>query len=425
MEFWNRTEELSAIKRWVGRGRFGYVSGRRRVGKTALLEEACRRFGGVYHQAVEGTAQQQLIHAAEELREALPILRDVTPRSWSEFFRLLSRERLPRLLVFDEFPYWTNGDPSLASILQKWIDHELPKRRTLVLVSGSSQSMLYSQFLHQAAPLYGRASLHLHLQPLGYRWFCRVLGYTVADPEAFARFSLTGGVPHYWKLLPKGALLHQAQQLYFEPSAILAEEPLHLIRDEGITGPVPKAILDLVGRGVAKPSELASRMGTAQGNLSRPLALLLDLGLIHRDLPFGESVRTTKKVLYRIVDPALSFYYGTYLPFRGRWFGMTLEEKRQALDRHLSQQWEEFCRQVHPGAARYWQGDVEIDLICYQKGRKRYRVAECKWGRYTERQEQALLQDLRARFQRTPLGQRLKKVEFRIFTQKDLSNLAS
>ncbi len=424
MSFWNRSEEMGRIQRELGRGRFGYVTGRRRVGKSALLEEACRRFGGFYHQAVEGTPQQQLLHLSEELRESLPIFHDIVPRGWNEFFRLLSKEKLPKLLVFDEFPYWVSGDPALPSILQKWVDHELPKAKTLMLVSGSSQAMLHSQFLDQAAPLYGRTSLHLDLQPMGYAWFCRALGYDVAAPESFARFSLVGGVPHYWRLLPKAPLLDQAQLLYFDPSAILAEEPVRIVRDEGITGTLPKAILDLVGRGVSKPSELASRIGTAQGNLSRPLALLLELGLIHRQLPFGESSRTTKRVFYQVQDPALSFYYAVYLPFRARWPALSREERMQILRQHVSRQWEDFCRQAYPGSARYWQADVALDLVCRIKRKERVLVAECKWGRLSAGEEESLKKNLRERFERSPLAHSLKKAEFRIFTQRDLAEMA-
>src|SRR3989338_2902581 len=114
--FWNRAEELTRIQRHLRKGAFGYVTGRRRVGKTALLRHACERFHGLYHQAVEGTPQQQLLHAAEELGGTLPIFRDVIPKTWSEFFRLLSRDTLPPLVVFDEFPYWVQGDPALPSL---------------------------------------------------------------------------------------------------------------------------------------------------------------------------------------------------------------------------------------------------------------------------------------------------------------------
>lgn len=188
--FWNRSGELAQIRAWLRKGGFGCLTGRRRIGKTALLKKVCEQEGGFYHQAVEGTPEQQLLHLAEEMRTVIPIFRDVVPRTWNEFFKLLSREKLPRLLVFDEFPYWVEGDPTLASFLQKWIDHSLPKLKTLVLASGSSQSMLDSEFLRASSPLYGRAAFRLRLKPMSYGWFCRALKYEVGDALSFTRFSL-------------------------------------------------------------------------------------------------------------------------------------------------------------------------------------------------------------------------------------------
>lgn len=418
-DFWDREEEVSKIGSFAGKGVFGYATGRRRVGKTATLVRACEKWNGIYHQAVEGTAQQQLLHISEEFKEKLPIFRDITPRTWSEFFGLLSREDLPRIMVIDEFPYLVEGDPTLPSILQKWVDHELPKKKLLLMVSGSSQSMLYSQFLDQSAPLYGRAVFHLDLPPLSYEWFCRALRYKPSEPESFERYSFVGGVPHYWKLMPKGNVIEQADHLYFRPSAILAEEPKNILRDEFVTGTLPKAILDLVGRGVSKPSELASRLGVVQGNLSRPLALLLSLRLIHRELPFGESPRTTKKVLYSIHDPAVSFYYGTYLMFRERWTNFSAKEKKNIILLHASRQWENFCRMKYPGSSRYWEGDVELDIVAEQKG-GRFLVAECKWQAISQDEEKGLMNRLRERFQRTTLSKKLTNVDFRIFSKKDL-----
>lgn len=425
--FWNRETELADVRSRLGRGGFGYITGRRRIGKTALLARACEKWQGFYHQAVEGTPEQQLMHLTEEISQVLPLFREIVPRTWDEFFRLLSKERLPKLIVFDEFPYWVQGDRTLPSLFQKWIDHSLPKLKSLVLVSGSSQSILYSEFLEQGSPLYGRASFRLHLEPMSYAWFCRALKYRANDPLSFTRFSLVGGVPHYWRLMPKGSVIHQAEELYFKPPGILAEEPTNWLRDEGITGNLPKALLDLMGRGVSKPSELAARLGTVQGNLSRPLALLVDLGLIQRELPFGESSRSTKKVLYRHQDAALSFYYGTFLPYRSRWGQMGEKAKRVLLERHASGQWEYFCRNLYPGASRYWEGKVEIDLVVPVKGKNRYLVAECKWKRLGFKDEQKILNDLKARFAETRLARKLTKftqITFKVFSKKELGKLA-
>ncbi len=423
--FWDREPAMARLRKSLGRPAFGYVTGRRRVGKTALLSEAVRRFGGLYHQAVEGTAQQQLLHLAQEWQESRPIFREVVPRSWSEFFSLLSRQELPALLVFDEFPYWVQGDPSLPSLLQKWVDHHLPKTKTTLLVSGSSQSMLHSVFLDSSAPLYGRATLHWNLNPLSFGWFCRALRYDESDPLAFERYSLVGGVPHYWKLLSRDDIARQAEALYFEPSAILAEEPKNWLRDERVGGSLPKAILDLIGRGVAKPSELAGRVGTVHGNLTRPLALLLDLGFIQRELPFGESHRTSKKVLYSIADPSLSFYYGTCLAHRERWRALSKKGKMDLIHQHASRCWESYCRRVWGGASRYWEGEAELDLVAWDEKAQKLLVAECKWQDLNSTQEKGILEKLRASFFRTQLANRYPKVEFRIFCQKDLKAISS
>lgn len=417
--FWNRIEEISQIKQHVGQSRFGFVTGRRRVGKTALLSKVCRDFNGIYHQAVEGTPAQQLLHFCEEIQDRLTLFKDVIPKTWNEFFRLLPREKLPPLIVFDEFPYWVAADPTLPSLFQKWIDHELPKQKTLCLVSGSSQSMLYSEMLKPSSPLYGRGSLHLHLKPMGYDWFCKALGLNSNDPVSFERYSLVGGVPHYWKLMPKESLLEQVQHLYFDPNAILSEEPISLLRDEGIVGLLPKAILDFVGRGVSKPSELAARLGIVHGNLSRPLALLLELGLLYRELPFGESERTTKKVFYSILDSSLSFYYGVYLPHRSRWDQLSSKEKGDLISQHASRQWESFCRAQFKGSARYWERDMELDLIV-EKEKKKYLVAECKWSDLSVSEERYLLKELQEKFERTQLNKKNKEVQFKIFSKKDL-----
>lgn len=422
-KFWNRAYELGFLARHVGRGRFGFVLGRRRIGKSALLRHLCAQHDGRYHQAVEGTTAQQIEHLAAEFRPTMPLLASTTPSTWAEFFALLSREALPPLLVFDEFPYWIAADPTLPSVLQKWIDHELPRHKTSLIVSGSSQSMFHSQLLQASAPLYGRAQARLHLPPMTYAWFCRALCYPLEAPESFTRYAMVGGVPYYWQLLPRRPVLEQVSRLFFDASAPLADEPRYLLTDEGITGGIPKAILDLVGRGVAKPSELAARIGVPHGQLSRPLQVLLDVHLLERQLPFGESTRSTKRVLYTIADPPVAFYYGTALPHRSTWPTLSAAQRLELLQLHASIQWERFCRACFPGAARYWLGDIELDVVA-PRPRQRLLVAECKWRRVSAAEERRLLANLRERFMATPLRARYPAVDFRIFSQRFIATLA-
>ena len=75
------------------------------------------------------------------------------------------------ILCLDEFPYLVNSDPSLPSMLQRWLDHSQPKQ-SLLLLSGSSTRMMNDLFLNRSAPLYGRARKLVHVRPMSYAAFC-------------------------------------------------------------------------------------------------------------------------------------------------------------------------------------------------------------------------------------------------------------
>ncbi|MBU0506810.1 MAG: ATP-binding protein [bacterium] len=424
MKFYNREKELQTLNNYVGKGVFGYMTGRRRIGKTALLKRFCELVNGVYHQAVTGTTQQQLEYLVDDIKASIKPFDDLKPKTWAEFFKILSlADSLPPVIIFDEFPFWVAADETLPSVLQKWIDHELPKKATELIVAGSSQTMMYSQFLKHDAPLYGRSLFHLHLEPLAYRFFCKARCLQMKDPESFRLYSLVGGIPHYWRLLNNRNILEEVESLYFEPSAILSDEPLTLLRDEGVLGNTPAAILGLIGKGVARSGEMAARMGVPQGNLSKPLLQLLDLGLICRQLPFGETLKTSKRVLYTIIDPALAFYYGTVLPHRGRWPIYSKKEQQNLLNLHTSHCWENYCRQVFPTAERYWDVNAEIDFVAYLS-KDKLLVAECKWKKLSKQQEKDLVDNLKERFQKTKLAQKYSKIQFRIFSQSNIAELA-
>ena len=78
------------------------------------------------------------------------------------------------------------------------------------------------------------------------------------------------------------------------------------------------SLLALIGAGYHRLSEIGSRVGQPATNLSRPLSRLIDLGYVRRELPFGESTRSTKRSLYRLDDPFLLFWYRFVAPNRSR-----------------------------------------------------------------------------------------------------------
>lgn len=116
-----------------------------------------------------------------------------------------------------------------------------------------------------------------------------------------------------------------------------------------------------------------------QTNLSRLLQQLLDSSILTRELPFGESVRSTKKVLYRIQDPTMRFWFRVYSPHQSRWHTYTTTEKRTLIHGLAATVFEDLCRARFPVAQRYWEGNVELDLVAPDPDdRRRLLVAEVK-----------------------------------------------
>lgn len=214
--------------------------------------------------------------------------------------------------------------------------------------------MMNDLFLHRAAPLYGRARKLLHVRPMDYAAFCGACALPPGHADSFEKFSCVGGIPKYWEYVEAGQdAVALAEALYFDYAPYMEQEPQRILRDEGVANATAAAILEAVGRGAARPSEIAVRLGTAQTNLSRPLQQLLDASILTRELPFGESMRSTKRTLYRIQDPTLRFWFRVYSPHQSRWRTYTPVEKARLVHEHAATVFEDMCRARFPGAQRY------------------------------------------------------------------------
>ena len=413
LDFVNREAELRELDKAAKQGGLLVVYGRRRVGKTRLLGQWLQARGGLYSQAIEAQRDLQLQQVFQDLRGRLET--QLVPKTWPELLEILALQKRRWILCLDEFPYLTAVDTSLPSQLQKWLDHSLP-RGCLVILAGSSTRMMHDLFLHRAAPLYGRAAKLLHVQPMSYAAFCRACGQEASDLESFEKFACVGGIPKYWEFVEAGEdIVALAESLYFDFAPYMEQEPQRILRDEGVTGLNAVAALEAVGRGAERPSEIAARLGTAQTNLSRLLQQLLDASILTRELPFGESVRSTKKTLYRIYDPTLRFWFRVYSPHQSLWRTYTTANKRKLIHDHAATVFEDFCRARFPGAQRYWERNVELDLVAPDPDDgKRLLAAEVKWRRLSAAERKNTLRQLESKWSRCSLRARYPRVRFEV-----------
>ncbi len=359
MLFLNRDEEQRRLDRLVGAGTGGLavLYGRRRVGKTRLLVEWTRRHGGVYSVADQSTPAIQLRYLAEAMVAVFPGFAAVVYPDWSVLLRAVARaakaESWRGPLVLDELPYLVAASPELPSLLQRWIDHEAADAGLVVAVAGSSQRMMQGLVLDANAPLFGRAREVLKIEPLDIGFL--KAGLRLRDAVDMVRHhACWGGIPRYWELAGEraGTLERLVDELVLDPLGPLHREPDRLLFQEIPSAAEVRPLLDAIGAGAHRVSEIAGRLQRSATSLARPLARLVELGLARREVPFGQDPKATKRALYKIDDPFSRLWFRVVAPqrsalatanraarlalFRRAWSGLVAADWEEVVRRRLA-----------------------------------------------------------------------------------------
>lgn len=432
MKFVDRQDELARLDALAARpeGGLAVVYGRRRIGKTRLLLEWTARHGGLYAVADQSSAEVQRRYFAGAVAERLAGFDDVAYPDWRALLARLAREarasRWRGPVVIDELPYLVLVSPELPSVLQRWLDHEAREAALVVAVAGSSQRMMQGLVLAGDAPLYGRAAVLLDVGPIAPR-FLRGVFDTAGAIETVEAYAAWGGVPRYWELAvaEAGTTRARVERLVLDPLG-----PLHREADRLLIEEVPQAlevrpVLDAIGAGAHRVSEIAGRMGRPATSLSRPLERLAGMGLVRRETPFGEPPRATRRSLYRIDDPFFRLWFRVVAPHRSLLAHASTAGRSLLLDRSwdalCAEAWEDLCRKQLPHVSersplgrhgpwlpgsRWWHGDApEWDVVSASVDGERLLLGEAKWSaRPFDRREVERLARALARRPAPPTG---------------------
>ena len=402
MRFLNRTLEMRRLDRLLESGGLGMVWGRRRIGKTRLLVEWCRRHGGLYTVADLSAPGIQRRYLAEAVGETLPGFAEVDYPDWRTLLERLARDsratgwRGP--LVFDEFPYWMGPSPELPSVFQRWIDHDAKRAGLTVVLAGSSQRMMQGLALEASSPLYGRAREAMNLAPLGAGYIQEALGLRRAS-DAVTAYALWGGVPRYWELAePFGSDLEGGLEAnMLDPAGPLHMEPDRLLLEEVPVAQSLRPVLDAIGLGAHRLTEVAARIGCPATGLSRSLQRLQDMGLLERQVPFGDNERSGKRALYKIADPFFRAWFRLVASHRAYLAAATSAQRKALWKKQgpglVAEAWEGLCRQsvsrlfakndteAWLPARRYWHGNgPEWDIVARTAAGDKVLLGEVKWS---------------------------------------------
>ncbi|OPC81340.1 ATPase [Embleya scabrispora] len=326
VEMFDRDHEWSALSRFITDAQpgatLGVVSGRRRQGKTFLLDAACRAAGGFYFGATEATDVESLRRISAALTAHV---RPATPYHFADWFEAvdallaLGAER-PVPVVIDEFPYLARANPELPSVLQEAfrpLREQRTSSRARMLLCGSALSFM-GKLLSGNAPLRGRSGLELIIRPLDHRLAARF--WDITDPRLAMRVNaIVGGTPAYRREFARGdsptgpedfddwvvrTVLNPETPLFREARYLLAEEPD--LRDTGLY----LSVLAAVAEGNGTRGGVAGYLERKATDIAHPINVLEDAGLLHRDADIFRDNRST----YRIAEPLIAFYHAIMRP---------------------------------------------------------------------------------------------------------------
>lgn len=322
--FYGREEDLRELDRLWRKPTPSLVTcrGRRRIGKSTLIEEFASRSRARFLE-IEGlppqtsqTNQDQLNHFAEQLREQSD-WKGPPPTSWYEAMMALERvigdERT--VVLLDEISWMGAHDATFPGVLKTAWDRHFKRHPRLVLVLCGSVSTWIQENILNSTGFVGRATLNLVVGELSLRDSLRFWGAAadrVAPREVLDFLSVTGGVPRYLEELDPGeTAVENIQNLCFSPKALLRDDFSKIF--SSVFGPnavVKRRVLAALAREPMTLSELAGAIGMEKcGLLSRHVEQLSVAGFVTGDKGLNPlTQRPAKMIRYRLKDNYSRFY---------------------------------------------------------------------------------------------------------------------
>lgn len=427
-DFYGRGDELGCLLETMRRGRwfFGAIRGRRRIGKTALVQQAlttlqqderCRRpvmlvqlpdggpgdFAAVFRGTVRDAALEGLLDGLDQVRD-LPAVASA----------IGSLCDAGAIVALDEFQVCHRRPLSVfPSLLQAQVDRLQDRGRGGgLIVLGSVQTEMEALLNDQRAPLYGRTTFNLALGPWDSRTVFQVCDqHGAVDPRrCLSAWTLFGGVPRYWRHFAEAGSLDAVpdwrewamelcRRLFLRSDAPLREEGESLLGLELRRNYL--AVLRVLAERSRSHAELREVLPDLPSLGPYLQTLTRDLRLVERELPVfahdgGKGAR------YHLSDPFLRAWLSVLQPACQAARVLPASEVARRLLSRLPdlEGWafERMVRQASEEASRAGAGDfpltdlvrgywnrprmhpasIEIDLVAWNEDRRRVRFGSCK-----------------------------------------------
>lgn len=400
MKFVNRQDELSFLKRARRGGGFQFIPiyGRRRIGKTRLVQEFIKDKKAIYFLADSVSESEQLRNLGRIVGEYFKdsILMDAGFRDWYQFFSYIKEKRERLIVVIDEFPYLVGSNPAISSIFQKGIDEYLKKTNLFLILMGSSIGMMEKEVLFHKAPLYGRRTASMEVKEMPFNALKDFFSGRTFD-ELVKIYAVFGNVPAYIeKLNPKHDIFANIAKLILDKGTFLYNEIEYILREELREPRNYFVILRAIAQGKRKLSEIINETGFEKSLVSRYLDILRGLRFVEKDIPVTEKIpEKSKQGLYRLHDKFFGFWFKYVFPNRSRLeigrADYILKIIKDSFEHHVSMVYEDVCLDLcknlmakglmqYTIIGKWWSRSEEIDIIALDEETGTAYFGECKWS---------------------------------------------
>lgn len=307
-----RKEELKRLEQLYQSDKFEFLVmyGRRRVGKTTLLQEFATHHRVIFYAAQEKNDSLNLQDFSRTIQQYFDGQPIAPFGSWEDAFSYITKKSADSkiTLIIDEFPFMAGPNPSIKSMLQHEIDHQWKEKNIFLILCGSSVSFMINDIMGYESPLYGRVTSSMEVQPFNYLDSGAFFPEYTNEQKLLA-YGILGGIPRYLNAFSdKYSIRENIEKEILRNGAFLNDEPMMLLKMELREPSVYNSILEAVARGSNKITEIANSIHEDRSKCNKYVMTLMAIRLMEKRVPCGEGTGS-KKTIYAISDNFYRFWY--------------------------------------------------------------------------------------------------------------------
>jgi len=389
--FVNRNDELNFLDSAYrsDRSEFIVIYGRRRIGKTELLREFIKDKNAVYFLADERSDQDNLSDFRTLVAGGIDSeLLSASDLDWGDTLKEVSKNEKRLIIVIDEYPYLISGNKSIPSIFQKAWDLYLNDSNVMLILCGSSISMMEQYVLGSKSPLYGRRSGQIRVEPLKFKHTASFFPELMAE-DLVKIYGITDGIPYYLKEARYRIKKISDLESIYSVEGLLIEEAEILLKYEFREPAKYFSILKALAFGNTKFGDIVNATGLSSSIVSQYLSNLIILNIVKAQYPVTDMNQRSRNARYYITDNYFTFWFRFVYPNKSLIYNnLLIPDFGSDFNRYLGHVFEkisaEFLWEVRPFGftqmGRWWHKDVEIDLVAFNEKTKEMMFIECKWS---------------------------------------------